>query len=501
MIHLPYFLPHDYTGLPDRADAPPRAALRRRGRPAGEDQGVPGRHRRHAPAARHRPPDRRLGPVRSRRSASGPRGWRTSTSRAGSTPPQVAALFRGARAVVVPSLVYETFGYVVLEAFAEGTPVIVRDLGALPELVAESGGGLVFDSPEGLVAALDRLVGDADLRDRLGRQRPAPRATAIWSEAEHLDRYFDLIDEHRRARRVRIDRVHPIAAGPAATSQTAPRRKSCVQAGVLTHADSATADLLLDPLSANAARLNRADVAPALASRDPTRSRRSRWRGRRAPAAIASARAESRYQAASPPDSVRALFAQGHDRAAAGHAPRRPAGRSLRNPTGRAEPERSASRPCSDVLGDVARVQDHPRVRARQSVATVGPDEDQAVTREARPVPGEGVEDRRDVPPPRPLADEEEERARRPGRPPAALRRPRRASAGSGGTSARGRDRTTRSRSAGTPWTRATSRAVACEGTITRVGPPRGESISPAEPPAGRARGSSSGPTTAGCRR
>src|SRR5207302_6093572 len=61
---------------------------------------------------------------------------------------QVAALFRGARAVVVPSLVYETFGYVVLEAFHERTPVVVRDFGALPELVAESGGGLVFDSQD-----------------------------------------------------------------------------------------------------------------------------------------------------------------------------------------------------------------------------------------------------------------------------------------------------------------------------------------------------------------
>src|ERR671932_1703874 len=65
---------------------------------------------------------------------------------------QLAALFRGARAVVVPSLVYETFGYVVLEAFDEGTPVIVRDLGALPELVAVSGGGLVFRTEEELVA-------------------------------------------------------------------------------------------------------------------------------------------------------------------------------------------------------------------------------------------------------------------------------------------------------------------------------------------------------------
>ena len=125
---------------------------------------------------------------------------------------RVAALFRGARAVVVPSLVYETFGYVVLEAFAERTPVIVRNLGALPELVEESQGGLVFDSRESLVAWLGRLATDDELRDTLGANGLRARHE-LWSEAEHLDRYFALIDEHRRARRLRLDRAHPVPAG------------------------------------------------------------------------------------------------------------------------------------------------------------------------------------------------------------------------------------------------------------------------------------------------
>ncbi len=113
---------------------------------------------------------------------------------------EVAALFRGARAVVVPSLVYETFGYVVLEAFAEGTPVVVRDLGALPELVKESDGGLVFDSTDGLVSALARITNDPTLRRRLGANGRAARHD-VWSEDAHLDQYFALIDRHRRARR------------------------------------------------------------------------------------------------------------------------------------------------------------------------------------------------------------------------------------------------------------------------------------------------------------
>jgi glycosyltransferase involved in cell wall biosynthesis len=122
---------------------------------------------------------------------------------------QVAALFRGSRAVVVPSLVYETFGYVVLEAFAERAPVVVRDLGALPELVAESGGGLVFSSPETLVDALRRMTRDHALRRRFGENGHRARS-GVWSEPEHLARYFALIDEHRRRHRVRVDRAHSL---------------------------------------------------------------------------------------------------------------------------------------------------------------------------------------------------------------------------------------------------------------------------------------------------
>ena len=139
--------------------------------------------------------------------AAWPRGWPTSISRGRLGSDQVAALFRGAVAVAVPSLVHETFGYVVLEAFAEKTPVIVRDLGALPELVAESGGGLVFRTQDQLVEAIKTLAGDEDLRVRLGCDGFFTRH-GLWSEAEHLERYFGLIQQKRRASRVRVDPAH-----------------------------------------------------------------------------------------------------------------------------------------------------------------------------------------------------------------------------------------------------------------------------------------------------
>lgn len=196
--HLPYFLPEDYTGMPSvptpRYDRPYVAVAGRLEKIKGFQDAIEA--------------VRGLPQIDLRIAGAGP-FEETLRSLAQGLPnvmfegrldaAHLAAFFRGARAVVVPSLVYETFGYVVLEAFAEGTPVIVRDLGALPELVAESGGGLVFDSPEGLVESLERITADDVLRDELGANGRASR-NGVWSEEEHLKRYFDLIGGLRRAR-------------------------------------------------------------------------------------------------------------------------------------------------------------------------------------------------------------------------------------------------------------------------------------------------------------
>ena len=70
------------------------------------------------------------------------------------SPEQLRALYRGALAVVVPSICYETFGIILLEAFREEVPVIARALGPFTEIVRESGGGLLFETPDELKSAL-----------------------------------------------------------------------------------------------------------------------------------------------------------------------------------------------------------------------------------------------------------------------------------------------------------------------------------------------------------
>jgi glycosyltransferase involved in cell wall biosynthesis len=111
----------------------------------------------------------------------------------------LGALYVHAIACVVPSLTYETFGIVMLEAFARKTPVIARRLGALPEVVEESGGGLTFASDEELAGAIATLARSPALRNELG-ERGYAAFVEKWTRQPHLSRYFDIIQEARASR-------------------------------------------------------------------------------------------------------------------------------------------------------------------------------------------------------------------------------------------------------------------------------------------------------------
>ncbi|HYN87154.1 MAG TPA: glycosyltransferase family 4 protein, partial [Ardenticatenaceae bacterium] len=110
--------------------------------------------------------------------------------------PALARLYREARALVVPSLLPETFGYVVLEALSEGTPAIVHHQGALPELIEASGGGLTYRTVDELAAAMEQLLADDELRRFLGARGQAAVET-LWSEERHLARYLGMVEEAR----------------------------------------------------------------------------------------------------------------------------------------------------------------------------------------------------------------------------------------------------------------------------------------------------------------
>src|SRR5207247_3524282 len=82
---------------------------------------------------------------------------------------ELLGLYERAAVVACPSR-REGFGVVCAEAMAHGRPVVATAVGGLRDLVVDVETGLLVGprDPSALRAAFERLLGDADLRRRLG---------------------------------------------------------------------------------------------------------------------------------------------------------------------------------------------------------------------------------------------------------------------------------------------------------------------------------------------
>lgn len=84
----------------------------------------------------------------------------------------VATFLEGVRVLVVPSVWYEAFGLVCVEALSRGIPVIASDIGGLPEVVHHGKTGLL--TPPGnatsLAESLQTMWDDPSYAQRLGAQ-------------------------------------------------------------------------------------------------------------------------------------------------------------------------------------------------------------------------------------------------------------------------------------------------------------------------------------------
>jgi glycosyltransferase involved in cell wall biosynthesis len=97
----------------------------------------------------------------------------------------LAGLYANATAFVLPSQ-DEGFGLPALEAMASGTPVIVSDGGALPEVVDEAGMIFCLSHPEGFRNTLKECLSNAHLRSEL-REKGLRRAKRFsWQTTAEL---------------------------------------------------------------------------------------------------------------------------------------------------------------------------------------------------------------------------------------------------------------------------------------------------------------------------
>ncbi len=101
---------------------------------------------------------------------------------------RLGLLYERAAVVACPSR-REGFGVVCAEAMAYGRPVVATAVGGLRDLVVDGETGLLVQpgDRDGLRAALERLLGDADLRRRFGAAaRERARRSFSWERSVDL---------------------------------------------------------------------------------------------------------------------------------------------------------------------------------------------------------------------------------------------------------------------------------------------------------------------------
>lgn len=109
------------------------------------------------------------------------------------------ACYQQSQALIVPSLCYETFGIILIEAFRHGTPVIARRLGPFPEIVESAGAGDLFSTSEELRNGVMSLADNPKRRDELGAAGRCAFKTR-YSESVVMPQYMNLIADAAMSR-------------------------------------------------------------------------------------------------------------------------------------------------------------------------------------------------------------------------------------------------------------------------------------------------------------
>jgi glycosyltransferase involved in cell wall biosynthesis len=118
-------------------------------------------------------------------------------------PEQVLEVMGRATGLIVPSVWYETFGRIVMEAYSRGTPVICSNIGAVAELVQDGVTGVLVEpgNQDQLGAAVLRLASDTAITRAMGtnaRREFEQRYSASSNYAQMMDIYNEAIASFSR---------------------------------------------------------------------------------------------------------------------------------------------------------------------------------------------------------------------------------------------------------------------------------------------------------------
>jgi len=105
---------------------------------------------------------------------------------------ELPLIFAGAKALVFPSF-YEGFGIPVIEAMALGCPVIASNVTALSEVVGEAGIQVDPKSFKDIAEAMEKIVSDDRLREKLRIKGLAKAKQFTWQECAR--KTLEIIEE------------------------------------------------------------------------------------------------------------------------------------------------------------------------------------------------------------------------------------------------------------------------------------------------------------------
>jgi len=105
---------------------------------------------------------------------------------------ELGRYYRHATALIVPSICYETFGIILIEAFRSRTPVIARRIGPFPEIIERAGSGELFETKDELLSAMQRMLQDPKARLR-AVERGYEAFVRHWSESAVVPRYLEVV--------------------------------------------------------------------------------------------------------------------------------------------------------------------------------------------------------------------------------------------------------------------------------------------------------------------
>ena len=117
--------------------------------------------------------------------------------------------YRSAHVFCAPSTGFESFGLVLLEAMAAGTPVVASDIAGYRTALTDGREGLLVppQDPTALAQAIIGLLNDAERRRCMGEQGRMTASNYAWPKVARstLDLYEECLEAQRNAARAMRD--------------------------------------------------------------------------------------------------------------------------------------------------------------------------------------------------------------------------------------------------------------------------------------------------------